>query len=310
MGAKEILARGEDLARRAVELWPGPINAAEAEPEEWAGWKELHAALLAIPVGSWTTYGALAALIGSHPVPVGNHLATRGGLHGAHRVLTSDGRVSPSFRWTDGERDDDPRELLEQEGVPFDSKGRANPAYRLSAEDLAALLDKELTSEEIEFPPADTRTRERAARFEELLTQNQPHAAEAVLQVLRHWEQISPQCRIDYGRAAETSAFPMMDTAPGKNLTSTIWPLALYPVAGVVEVVFQHLRLRPPFDDTALRKELMDRLNAIDGIELPEAKLELRPSFPMDLLALRCEEIEGVLGWFFQTVAFYKAQQE
>ena len=63
-----------------------------------------------------------------------------------------------------------------------------------------------------------------------------------------------------------------------------IWPVTLYP-SGKCEVVFQHLSRRPPFDDIQLRMELRERLNKIPGVEMPAAKIELRPGFPLSVLA-------------------------
>lgn len=44
------------------------------------------------------------------------------------------------------------------------------------------------------------------------------------------------------------------------------------------------MAIRPPFDDVELRQEFRNRLNKISGVDLPEAKLELRPGFPLELL--------------------------
>jgi alkylated DNA nucleotide flippase Atl1 len=131
-GKAEILARADRIVQRAIDLWPGPIGAAQLAGEEWPGWADLRAALVAMPSGTWTTYGDIAELIGSHPVPVGRFLGNKPGVLGAHRVLTSDGRISPSFRWPDGGSPDGtprltPREMLEREGVTFDEMGRAPP---------------------------------------------------------------------------------------------------------------------------------------------------------------------------------------
>jgi hypothetical protein len=84
---------------------------------------------------------------------------------------------------------------------------------------------------------------------------------------------------VAYGRHEETSVFLVLDlgTSRGPQL---LWPVRIYPVSGTVEVVFQYLKTRSPFDDTEQRRELPNRLNKIDGIHLPEAKPELRPSVP------------------------------
>jgi hypothetical protein len=88
-----------------------------------------------------------------------------------------------------------------------------------------------------------------------------------------------------------------------------LWPLAIYPVSGTVEVVFQYLKRRPPFDDEPLRRELMTRLNDIEGIDLAEAKLDLRPSFPLEVSSGHGEEICAVLEWFAHTAALAEARR-
>jgi uncharacterized protein with ParB-like and HNH nuclease domain/alkylated DNA nucleotide flippase Atl1 len=138
-GRAEILARAEELAERAVSSWPGPIPGVE-ESSGGRDWSRLHAALAAMPAGAWTTYGDLAELIGSHQVPVGQHLANATGVLNAHRVLTADGRVSKGFNWTDPHDDRDIHELLRAEGVSMDDGGRADPSQRLYADDLADLI--------------------------------------------------------------------------------------------------------------------------------------------------------------------------
>jgi hypothetical protein len=62
------------------------------------------------------------------------------------------------------------------------------------------------------------------------------------------------------------------------------------------------MRRRPVFDDIALRAEFRQRLDAA-GIRIPEAKLNLRPSFGLDLLqepdTLRA--VQDALEWFVVT---------
>jgi hypothetical protein len=75
--------------------------------------------------------------------------------------------------------------------------------------------------------------------------------------------------------------------------------LAIYP-GSTVEVVFQQLKTRPPFDDPAMRSELRTRLNQAAGIDIPLAKLELRPSFRVSELADPATEriLSETLAWF------------
>ncbi|OHV69572.1 hypothetical protein BCD48_34780 [Pseudofrankia sp. BMG5.36] len=98
----------------------------------------MNQALAAIPAGRWTTYGDVAALIGSHPVPVGNRLASYSAPN-AHGVLQAEGTVAPSFRWPDPGKTDDPLDVLRAEGVLIDAHGRAAASQRLTVDELAAL---------------------------------------------------------------------------------------------------------------------------------------------------------------------------
>ncbi|MER5351445.1 DUF262 domain-containing protein [Kitasatospora sp. NPDC002551] len=303
-GRPEIQNRAHRLAARAISLWPGPENSRSRDDDEWPGWSELRSALIAMPSGTWTTYGDLAQLIGGHPKNVGQYLGATSGVKGAHRVLTANGQVSPTLRWPAGGPRDNPVELLMAEGVPFDSAGRAKRSFRLTAEDLATLLNKAPETADAVARDAGT---DRSARFATQLRTNQPETAEEVLNLLQAWSQLGPDCRLEYGKAVETSCFLMVDKGAQSRLNG-IWPFALYPVLGTVEVVFQHLRPRPPFDDVALRREFMLRLNKIDGIELAEAKLDLRPSFPLEVLALRSGPVLAALEWFVDVVRQHLAE--
>lgn len=309
-GRAEILARAEELAQRSVELWPGPLVGVVHADAEWVGWGELRQALLSMPAGTWTTYGDLAALIGTHAVTVGNHISARPALHGAYRVLMADGKISPGFRWPEGRVGaSDPREVLECEGVPFDAWGRARRSHRLTPSDLATLVggddfEDEAPAQDPEAARADGESA--ATRFEKLLRDNQtPDTVAGVLASLRFWAERGGT--LDHGRKSETSCFPTLSL--GGSRARSLWPLALYPVTGTAEVVFQHLKRRPPFDDELLRRELMARLNRVKGIDLAEAKLDLRPSFPLEVFAEQGEELREVLEWFAHTAELAEARR-
>ncbi len=137
-GRSEILARADELAERAIGLWPPPLPGVD-EPAGGRDWTRVHAALAALPLGAWTTYGDLAELIGSHANPMGQHLATTPGVLNAHRVLNVEGRISPGFFWLDPEDKRDVFDVLESEGVRFRLDRRADPVQRLRSDDLAAL---------------------------------------------------------------------------------------------------------------------------------------------------------------------------
>lgn len=140
-GVAEIEARGRELASRAIKLWPAPLSGI-TRVERGRDWSLLHQALAALPYGAWTTYGDVAALIGSAAQPVGGHLSATSGVVNAWRVLGHDGKVAAAFQWAPGQERGDIHDVLRAEGVRFDEATmKADPKQRLSAEALAALID-------------------------------------------------------------------------------------------------------------------------------------------------------------------------
>ncbi|WP_214110115.1 DEAD/DEAH box helicase family protein [Acrocarpospora catenulata] len=113
---------------------------------------------------------------------------------------------------------------------------------------------------------------DRAHRFESLLSQHQAEA-HSVLLLLRDWTRLGGW--ITYGSHEETSCVPIFSSADTDH-----WAIAIYPVTGKVFVTFDRLAQRPPFDDRDLRTALLDRLNRIPGVALPEDGLECRAGFP------------------------------
>ncbi|WP_169982450.1 MGMT family protein [Microbispora sp. H10836] len=103
-------------------------------------WNVVLEALERLEPGHWTTYGDLAALVGMSAQSVGGFMAESADTGHAHRVLQSGGRISPQFRWLDPERTDDPREVLEKEGLAFDHAGRADPRRRVTADRFRTML--------------------------------------------------------------------------------------------------------------------------------------------------------------------------
>jgi hypothetical protein len=97
------------------------------------------------------------------------------------------------------------------------------------------------------------------------------------------------------GRGNERSCY-LMAHLEGKGQ----WPVVFY-ATGKCEVVFQYMAARPPFDDIELRREFLNRLNKIAGVDLPDAKLELRPGFGVELLTDTAsrETFVDALTWFF-----------
>jgi 5-methylcytosine-specific restriction protein B len=104
-------------------------------------WARVASAVALVEAGRWTAYGDLASLVGLSAQSVGQYLASEP-IENGHRVLRSDRTVAPGFRWSDPSRTDDPRAVLEQEGIEFDDDGRADVRQRVTADDLRDLLSE------------------------------------------------------------------------------------------------------------------------------------------------------------------------
>lgn len=184
------------------------------------------------------------------------------------------------------------------EGVRFAPSGRAHRSQRLSAAELATLLGRDVAQPAAEDPLPDGEDKAAAERFRTQLQGHWPEAFAGVLAALDLWRRQGGY--VNYGRYEETSCFPMLDAGTSQR-AHLMWPVAICPVNGTVEVVFEYLKSRSPYNDTQQRRELLHRLNKIDGIELPEAKLDLRPSFLVSVFAEHGDEISEVLDWFVRT---------
>lgn len=289
-GRAQIEHRAAELAERIIREWPGPDETVQQEPVR-AAWGLMNRALAELPNGAWTSYSAVAQLIGSHQVPVGQRIANHPVPNG-HRVLQAAGTVSPGFRWlADSGRSESQREALEVEGVTFDDAGHADPAQFFDAEDLAALAGVDLSDDEARRAYQDDGGHDRSF-WAQLDEARGSETMVAVGELAQAWTRLGG--RIEYGSAAATSCFLVTDGPAGD-----IWPATLYP-SGKFEVVFQYLASRPPFDDIAMREALRLRFNEVPGVELPASKVGLRPGFPLELLAdgAVLQAVEDVLMWF------------
>jgi alkylated DNA nucleotide flippase Atl1 len=105
-------------------------------------WAELHQAMAAIPTGRWTTYGELAALVGTAAQPLGQHIQHCPACPNAQRVLGADGKPRPGFSWKNLKETRGQQDMLEAEGVGF-SSGAADPSRHLDTAAMAALVEQE-----------------------------------------------------------------------------------------------------------------------------------------------------------------------
>jgi alkylated DNA nucleotide flippase Atl1 len=302
-GRAEIEERGRALADRIVATWVAPSLVSDIV-ETGATWATVRDAVEAVPPGRWTTYGDLAVLASTYAQPVAAFVA-RENMTGAWRVLKVDGTIAPGFHWSPNSEhvNQTPREVLEAEGLTFDSSGRANPERRVTAIELAELIGIEFDLDDVTELDEDTDDRQEYNRFVTQLAEAQTASAvHGVLELIRFWRSIGGE--LGFGNQAETSCFFMARRGQRHRGGNGIWPFTLYPKAGTIEVVFQYLKDRPPFDRLDLRQELRSRLNRIDGIEIAEDRIGLRPSFRATVLESEPnrEALADVLRFFMDQV--------
>jgi hypothetical protein len=93
------------------------------------------------------------------------------------------------------------------------------------------------------------------------------------------WAERRGDLRLWFGSGQKDGSFQAgLDDASGY-----LFPFALY-TYGTVEVQFQWMLRRPPFDAHERRVELQQKLNTIPGVEIPDDGLDKRPSIPLEAL--------------------------
>jgi hypothetical protein len=101
------------------------------------------------------------------------------------------------------------------------------------------------------------------------------------------------------------SFFPSYLNRFGQHLLFSVWTY------GTVELQFQHMK-RPPFSEAEKRKELAHRLSAIEGVSIPEASLNKRPSFKLGILARsgNLERFLATFDWMLSEIKAIESSQE
>lgn len=131
---------GRETSLQGSQWWATPDGTTLASlagigASSGADWSLLHNVMRQLPAGRWTTYGDLATIAGTAPQPLGSHIARCPECANAHRVLGAGGVPSAGFQWTDPDRTESQRDVLEAEGLAFIDEA-ADPAAWMSASDL------------------------------------------------------------------------------------------------------------------------------------------------------------------------------
>ena len=122
-------------------------------------------------------------------------------------------------------------------------------------------------------------------------------AREIVEKIIKHLEK--KVSRFWYGKGTRSgSLVPSIDL---NNISH--WPFAIW-TYGKIEIYFQWYKVKPPFDNIDKRKKILDRLNEIKGVKIPENKIDKRPSFDIKLLKEKSEfdKFVQIYDWYFKEI--------
>lgn len=74
--------------------------------------------------------------------------------------------------------------------------------------------------------------------------------------------------------------------------------------SGKVEIQFQWMKIKPPYDNESKRIELLDKLNQIPGVSIPIESITRRPNIPLSVLKEPAilKQFLDVLDWAVQEV--------
>ena len=110
---------------------------------------------------------------------------------------------------------------------------------------------------------------------------------------------ISNRLRIWWGKGKKFgSFFPMFDYQGNSYFLISVWTY------GTIEVQFQWMQTRPPFDNEARRLELLHRINEISGVSISADAISRRPSVPISTLKdeAMLKKLLDTFDWVIQEI--------
>lgn len=131
--------------------------------------------------------------------------------------------------------------------------------------------------------------------FEELERRNGKTSEEIVRKIIDHLE--NKVSRFWFGKGKRSgSIVPALDLPDNSHFPFAIWTY------GKIEIYFQWYKDKPPFDSIEIRKKILEKLNEIKGVSIPEDKIDKRPSIDIKLLKDKSEyeKFIRLYDWFFE----------
>jgi hypothetical protein len=183
----------------------------------------------------------------------------------------------------------DPAEVLAVEIKQYVGQGLKTLVRRVIGQTSEATLKKSAGREERQWDEPS---------FMEALTQKQGSEDARVARVILDWARNSG-LRISWGKGAKDgSFFLILDWLGTKHSIISVWTY------GRLEIQFQLMKDKPPFDDEAKRNELRLKLNQVPGVDIPAEAVTLRPRIYLSTLKNEAAVTQflDALRWFVNEV--------
>ena len=135
-------------------------------------------------------------------------------------------------------------------------------------------------------------------RFFQALTAKRP-AAEPIARQVLDWAK-THAARISRGEGKKDGSFaPIYQPADRTHQLFAVW------TNGNIQLYFFWYTYKPPFDTEEKRLELLRKLNAIEGIHIPEDRIAKAPSVKLADLAApgRVDEFLRIYEWMIKEIA-------
>jgi len=136
-----------------------------------------------------------------------------------------------------------------------------------------------------------------ASLFTELEKRKGASAAQVARQIL-DW--VRPRVnRVWWGEGTQSGSFvPVLTHDEVDHQLFAVW------TSGTVEIYFQWYQRKAPFNSEEKRRELMRRLNAIEGVSISEDAIDRRPNIPLNDLAHEAalDQFLEVFDWFIREI--------
>ena len=132
--------------------------------------------------------------------------------------------------------------------------------------------------------------------FQELTSRSNSDGIESAKKILAWAKQNTD--RIWWGNGKTRGSFtPIIESKGASHYLFAVW------TTGGIETYFYYLKTKPPFDSEDLRKELLNRLNEIPGINLSIDAIDKGPSIPLSTLnGEALEKFLLVFNWAIEKI--------